>query len=127
MNTSEPDEVLVSSDPIARDLGLTLPTGFISTAEPTIQDTILFDDTSLTGTCAVSFALMQGTIVRDKASLNVALKPSVWLVQFSRTRPATVHSAGTAVGVQVRHEDRYYQHESLPSVALSTSSRGVRF
>jgi hypothetical protein len=60
----------------------------------------MFTDISVTGSCTVSFALVQGTTVLDHDSVAANLTPgSIWLVNFPRNFPTGLKGAAKAVGM----------------------------
>jgi hypothetical protein len=89
-----------SPTPLTDSLGLSVPYAYIPTTFTTVQYTLEWTDLSYSGSCTVSFALMQGTTKLDSASGTVtgAVPSSIGASAFTRTRKAKDHGAATLVG-----------------------------
>jgi len=86
--------------PLGESIGLSLPPGSITTSDKQLTYAYLFTDISITETCTVSFALMQGTKVLDHDTMGANLTPgSIWLVNFPRNFPKGRKGAAKAVGM----------------------------
>jgi hypothetical protein len=86
--------------PLLESIGLSIPPGSIPTSAKQLTYAYMFTDISVTDTCTVSFALMQGTKVLDHDSVAANLTPgSIWLVNFPRKFPKGHKGAATAVGM----------------------------
>jgi hypothetical protein len=86
--------------PLGASLGLSIPPGSIPTSDKQLTYAYMFTDISITDTCTVSFALMQGTKVLDHDSAGANLTPgSIWLVNFPRKFPKGYKGAAKAVGM----------------------------
>jgi hypothetical protein len=86
--------------PLAESIGLSIPPGSIPTSDKQLTYAYMFTDISVTGTCTVSFALMQGTKVLDHDSIAAKLTPgSIWMVNFPRNFPKGHKGAAKAVGM----------------------------
>jgi hypothetical protein len=86
--------------PLGESIGLSLPPGSIPTSDKRLTYAYLFTDISVTDTCTVSFALMQGTKVLDHDTMGANLTPgSIWLVNFPRNFPKGHKGAAKAVGM----------------------------
>ena len=86
--------------PLGESIGLSIPPGSIPTSDKQLTYAYMFTDISVTDTCTVSFALMQGTKVIDHDSMAANLTPgSIWLVNFPRKFPKGHKGAAKAVGM----------------------------
>jgi hypothetical protein len=86
--------------PLSVSLGLSIPPGSIPASDKQLTYAYLFTDVSVTETCTVSFALMQGTNVLDHDTAGANLTPgSIWLVDFPRNFPKGHKGAAKAVGM----------------------------
>jgi hypothetical protein len=86
--------------PLGESIGLSIPPGSIPTSDKQLTYAYMFTDISVTDTCTVSFALMQGTKVLDHDSMAANLTPgSIWLVNFPRNFPKGHKGAAKAVGM----------------------------
>jgi hypothetical protein len=86
--------------PLSESIGLSIPTGSIPTSDKQLTYAYMFTDISVTETCTVSFALMQGTKVLDHDSMAANLTPgSIWMVNFARKFPKGHKGVAKAVGM----------------------------
>jgi hypothetical protein len=86
--------------PLGESMGLSIPPGSIPTSDKQLTYAYMFTDISITDTCTVSFALMQGTKVLDHDSMAANLTPgSILLVNFPRNFPKGHKGAAKAVGM----------------------------
>jgi hypothetical protein len=86
--------------PVGESIGLSIPPGSIPTSDKQLTYAYMFTDISVTDTCTVSFALMQGTKVLDHDSMAANLTPgSIWLVNFPRKFPKGHKGVAKAVGM----------------------------
>jgi hypothetical protein len=86
--------------PLSGSIGLSIPPGSIPTSDEQLTYAYMFTDISVTGSCTVSFALVQGTKVLDHDSVAANLTPgSIWLVNFPRNFPKGFKGTAQAVGM----------------------------
>lgn len=86
--------------PLSESIGLSIPLGSIPASDTQLTYAYMFTDISVTGSCTVSFALMQGTKALDHDSVAADLTPgSIWLVNFPRNFPTGHKGIAKAVGM----------------------------
>jgi hypothetical protein len=86
--------------PLGESIGLSIPPGAIPASDTQLTYAYMFTDISVTGSCTVSFALVQGTTVLDHDSVAANLTPgSIWLVNFPRNFPTGHKGAAKAAGM----------------------------
>lgn len=74
-------------------LSVPYPLGYVPTSLTSLDYIMSFEDNTFTGTCTLAFALMQGTTVIDSESISAGIYPSIWYVQYPRTRPSASGNA----------------------------------